>query len=124
MSTWTPSIVPRGDDETVYLVTDDLGKLGAVWREADVEATDLETVITDPLTGLYNRRALLDIADPAALGSHDLEAARARVRALEQRRWRHFGEEPDEESTAYIRDVVGQIRQMLRSNGSKEAKGE
>jgi hypothetical protein len=53
MSTWTPSIVPRGDDETVYLVKDDLGRLGAVWREADDEATDLETVITDLLTGQY-----------------------------------------------------------------------
>jgi hypothetical protein len=51
---WTPSIVPGGDDETVYLVKDDLGRrLGAVWREADAEATDLETVITDLLTGQY-----------------------------------------------------------------------
>ena len=53
-SGWTPSIVPRGDDETVYLVTDDLGTLGSVWREADVETTDLETVITDLLTGQYS----------------------------------------------------------------------
>ena len=44
---WTPSIVPGGDDQTVYLVKDDLGRLGAVWREADAEAADLETVITD-----------------------------------------------------------------------------
>jgi hypothetical protein len=43
---WTPSIVPAGDDQTVYLVADDLGKLGAVWRETDSEATDLKTVIT------------------------------------------------------------------------------
>ena len=52
-SGWTPSIVPNGDDQTVYLVKDDLGRLGAVWREADDEATDLETVITDLLTGQY-----------------------------------------------------------------------
>ena len=51
---WTPSIVPHGDDTTVYLVKDDLGKLGAVWREADAEATDLETVVTDLLTGQYH----------------------------------------------------------------------
>jgi hypothetical protein len=25
MGNWTPSIVPRGDDETVYLVADDFG---------------------------------------------------------------------------------------------------
>ena len=53
-SGWTPSIVPVGDDQTVYLVKDDLGRLGAVWREADGEATDLETVITDLLTGQYS----------------------------------------------------------------------
>ena len=51
---WTPSIVPNGDDETVYLVKDDLGKLGRVWREADAETSDLETVITDLLTGQYS----------------------------------------------------------------------
>jgi hypothetical protein len=44
---WTPSIVPASDDHTVYLVKDDLGRNGAVWREADAETTDLETVITD-----------------------------------------------------------------------------
>lgn len=36
-SGWTPSIVPNGDDQTVFLVKDDLGRLGAVWREADAE---------------------------------------------------------------------------------------
>ena len=54
MSTWTPSIVPRGDDQTTYLVEDDLGRLGRAWREADAEATDLETVITDLLSGQYS----------------------------------------------------------------------
>jgi hypothetical protein len=53
-SGWTPSIVPNGDDQTVYLVKDDLGRLGAVWREANAEATDLETVIQDLLTGQYH----------------------------------------------------------------------
>jgi hypothetical protein len=53
-SNWTPSIVPRGDDHDVYLVVDDLGRLGRVWREADCDTTDLETVITDLLTGQYD----------------------------------------------------------------------
>ena len=53
-SVWTPSIVPGGDDETVYLVTDHLGKLGAVWREADAETTDIETVIADLMAGQYH----------------------------------------------------------------------
>jgi hypothetical protein len=52
-SDWTPSIVPRGDDQNVYLVMDDLGRFGRVWREAEVEHTDLETVIQDLLEGRY-----------------------------------------------------------------------
>jgi hypothetical protein len=52
-SSWTP-IVPGGDDETVYLVAGDFGRLGRAWREADYEATDPETVIRDLLTGQYN----------------------------------------------------------------------
>lgn len=52
-SIWTPSIVPAGADQNVYLVADRLGRLGDVWREADCEAADLETVIQDLLTGEY-----------------------------------------------------------------------
>jgi hypothetical protein len=50
-SSWTPSIVPNDNDETVYLVADDFGRLGRAWREADYETSDLETVIQDLLTG-------------------------------------------------------------------------
>jgi hypothetical protein len=53
-SDWTPSIVPHGNDHTVYFVADDFGKTGRAWRETDLEATDLETVIQDLLTGQYN----------------------------------------------------------------------
>jgi hypothetical protein len=53
-SNWTPSIVPRGDNHDVYLVVDDLGRLGRAWREADYETTDLETVITDLPPGQYS----------------------------------------------------------------------
>jgi hypothetical protein len=55
ISGWTPSIVPRGDDHDVYLVVDDLGRLGRVWREANYQATDFETVVTDLLDGQYNQ---------------------------------------------------------------------
>ena len=39
MGNWTPSLVPTGGDETVYLVADDFGDLGRVWRETDFETT-------------------------------------------------------------------------------------
>ena len=51
-SPWSPSVVPT-DDDTVYLVADDFGKIGRCWRETDMETTDLETVITDLLAGEY-----------------------------------------------------------------------
>jgi hypothetical protein len=49
----SPSIVP-GSEPTVYLIVDNLGRLGSVWREVDVEATDYETVIRDLLSGQYS----------------------------------------------------------------------
>jgi hypothetical protein len=52
-SSRTPSIVPRGDDQDVYLVVDDLGRLGRVWREVDYEDTSFETVVADLLSGQY-----------------------------------------------------------------------
>jgi len=54
MSNWTPSIIPGGDGETVYLVADDFGDFGRCWRETDIEQTDLETVIVDLLKGEYS----------------------------------------------------------------------
>jgi hypothetical protein len=51
---WTPSIVPGGIDQNIYLVIDDFGRLGRSWREADVENTDLETIIQNMLRGEYS----------------------------------------------------------------------
>jgi hypothetical protein len=58
MARWTPSILPNReeDDQNVYLVVDDFGRNGRAFREAD-EATDLETVISDMLSGEYKNPA-------------------------------------------------------------------
>ena len=48
---WTPSIVPTGHDQTVYLVVDDFRRLGIAYRETDVMRVDLESVISDLMTG-------------------------------------------------------------------------
>jgi hypothetical protein len=50
----SPSIVPGGETTTVYLVVDNLGRLGTVWGAVDVEATDYETVFRDLLSGQYS----------------------------------------------------------------------
>jgi len=49
-----PTIVPRGADQTVYLVVDSFGANGAVYRETEVERTDLEAIIGDLISGQFN----------------------------------------------------------------------
>ena len=49
----SPSIVPRGDGDTVILVLDHLGHHGEVWRETPA-GIDLELVIADLLEGQYH----------------------------------------------------------------------
>jgi hypothetical protein len=51
---WTPSIAPNGDDQTVYLVVDRFGGHGTAYREAEVVRTDLETTITDLMSGQFS----------------------------------------------------------------------
>jgi hypothetical protein len=51
---WTSAIVPYGADQTVYLVVDHFGSQGTVYRETEVEQTDLETIIADLVSGQYN----------------------------------------------------------------------
>ena len=51
----SPSIVPRDDDQNIYLVLDDFGgRLGLAWRETDPSDTELETVIRDLVDGQYS----------------------------------------------------------------------
>jgi hypothetical protein len=50
----TLSLVPFGADQTVYLVIDRFGGLGSVYRETEVERTDLETIIVDLMSGQFN----------------------------------------------------------------------
>ena len=52
----SPSLLRPGDDQAVYLVLDDFGgRIGQVWRETNVEATDLETVIEDLLDDQFSK---------------------------------------------------------------------
>ncbi|WP_065754692.1 hypothetical protein [Bradyrhizobium paxllaeri] len=75
---WTPSIVPSGDNETVYLVADNFGRLGRAWPEADYEATDLETVIQDLLTGQYGNPIRVIAFNTAERWSEDVSEDVAR----------------------------------------------
>ena len=50
---WTPSIVPNGHDQNFYIVVNNYGKLGPAFAETDLGEADLETTITDLMTGQY-----------------------------------------------------------------------
>jgi hypothetical protein len=71
-SHWTPSIVPGDNEQTVYLVAEDFGKLGRAWRETDYEATDLETVIEDLLSGQCNNPIRVVAFNTAECWSEDV----------------------------------------------------
>jgi hypothetical protein len=47
------SSVPYGADQTIYLVVDRFSG-GSVYRETEIERSDLETVISDLMTGQFN----------------------------------------------------------------------
>ena len=63
-SSWTPSIVPKWQDQTVYLVLNDFGRQGRAWCETDTERTDLESVISDLMAGQYK--------DPVSVAAFNL----------------------------------------------------
>src|SRR5260221_13415774 len=47
----SPSIVPPGNEQDVYLVLDGFGgRIGQAWRETNADAPRLETVVADLLT--------------------------------------------------------------------------
>jgi hypothetical protein len=51
---WTPSIVSNGPDQTFYIVVNDYGELGPAFAETDVGEADLETTISDLMSGQYS----------------------------------------------------------------------
>ena len=50
---WSPNTVPYGADQTAYLVVDRFSG-GSVYRETEIERADLETIISDFITGQFN----------------------------------------------------------------------
>jgi len=51
---WTPSIMPNGHDQNFYIVVNNYGKLGPAFAETGVAEADLETTITDLMSGQYS----------------------------------------------------------------------
>ena len=52
---WTPSIVPSGNDLNFYIVINDYGTdLGLAFAETDVAQANLETTISDLMSGQHS----------------------------------------------------------------------
>ena len=96
----SPSIVPPGNDQDVYLVLDDFGgRIGQAWRETGAEAARLETVIADLLDGQYSSPVRVIAFNTAEGWSRDVSenvARELRRRCAEQAR----------ELPAYLQDFV------------------
>jgi hypothetical protein len=50
----SPSIVPHGTDQDTYLVLDDFGWIGCVWRETYAASTDRGTLIRALVHGEFS----------------------------------------------------------------------
>jgi hypothetical protein len=78
-----PSIVPSRD-QTVYLVLNDFGRLGRAYCEASEDRSDLETTISDLISGQYDNPVRVIAFNTAERWSEDVseDIAREIVRRL------------------------------------------
>jgi hypothetical protein len=106
---WTPSIVPNGTDQTVYLVLDDFGQLGRVYRETDVEWAGLETVIADLMSGQYSDPVRVVAFNTTERWSEDVseDVAREIMRRLDL-----AGDELPSSLESFVERHVGSDRQL------------
>jgi hypothetical protein len=111
---WTPSIVPNGHDQTVYLVVNNFGKLGTAFAETDVAEADLETTITDLMSGQYRDPVRVVAFNTAEHWAEDAseDVAREILRRLDL-----AGHELPSSIVAFVDSHLGPDRQLsLRLN--------
>ena len=71
---WSPALVPYGADETVYLVVDRLRAGCDTGGEAELERTDLETIICDLMSGQFNDPVRVIAFNTLEHWAHDISA--------------------------------------------------
>ena len=106
---WTPSIVPNGHDQTVYLVVNNFGKLGTAFAETDVAEADLETTINDLMSGQYSDPVRVVAFNTAEHWSEDAseDVAREILRRLDL-----AGQELPSSIQAFVDGHLGPDRQL------------
>jgi hypothetical protein len=104
-------IVPTGHGLDIYLVLDDLGNLGRAYPETDPERADLETVISDLITGEYNAPISVVAFNVAEQWAEDAseDIARELMRRLEL-----AGDELPSSLEAFMDRHLGPDRQLTR----------
>ena len=70
--------MPNGVDQTVYLVLNDFGRYGRAYCEITEERADLETVISDLMSGQYDDPVRVVAFNTAERWARDVSADVAR----------------------------------------------
>jgi hypothetical protein len=106
---FVPSIVPSGHDQTVYLVINNFGNLGTAFAETDIGEADLETTITDLMSGQYNDPVRVVAFNTAEHWAEDAseDVAREILRRLDL-----AGREMPSSIQAFVASHLGPDRQL------------
>ena len=111
---WAPSIVPNGHDQNFYIVVNNYGKLGQAFAETGVAEADLETTITDLMSGQFDDPVRVVAINTSERWSKD---ASEDVVLEIQRRVDLAGDELPSSIEAFIEMHAGPSRQLsLRLN--------
>jgi hypothetical protein len=103
--------VPFGADETIYLVVDRFGQRGGPDREIEVERPDIETIISELMSGRFNDPMRVVAFNTLEHWARDISAeiaAEIRVRC----------DIEGEEIPEYIRDFAASFPEPQRSRAS------
>jgi hypothetical protein len=103
--------VPYGADETIYLVVDRFGRRGDPDRETEVERPDIETIVTELMSGRFNDPVRVVAFNTLEHWAKDISAE---IAAEIQVRCDIEGEEIPE----YIRDFAANFAGSPRSGTS------
>ena len=106
---FVPSIVPNGQDQTVYLVINNYGNFGPAFAETDVDNADPETVIGDLMSGQYSDSVRVFAFDT---GEHWAEDASEDVAREIMRRLDLAGDALPSSIAAFVDSHLGPDRQL------------
>lgn len=109
--------VPYGADETIYVVVDRSGQRDGADRETEVERPDIETILTELMSGRFNDPLRVIAFNTLEHWAKDISAeiaAEIRVRC----------DIEGEEIPEYLRDFAASFAEPPRSKGTPGSRNE